>query len=430
MCGIVGYIGKRQDINLGLSALKKLEYRGYDSSGMAVYDPVKKKIFYRKAVGKIINLEKKFLKSNLKGSPFIFHTRWATHGGVTERNAHPHFDCQKNIFLVHNGIIENFRELKEKLIKKGHKFNSQTDTEVVAHLIEEFFKNSLEEAVIKALKLIKGAYALVIISQKDPNKIVIARNSAPLLLGLGEDGFLVASDPGAIVEYTKKMIVLDDGEVAVLTPEKFIIQDLRRNHLEKETIEIEWTVEAAQKGGYPYFMLKEICEQPESLRNSLRGRILPQIGIVKLGGLEAIQDRLKEIEKMKIIACGSSFYAGLYGAYLIEELAKIEASVELASEFRYRHPKIDSKTAYVFISQSGETADTLGALKEVKKQKGLCIGLVNVVGSSIARETIAGVYNHIGPEIGVAATKSFTSQMAILILIILITIKKRDCLLI
>ncbi len=417
MCGIVGYIGKRQDINLGLSSLKKLEYRGYDSAGMAVYDPEKKKIFCVKAVGKITNLEKKLSKLNLKGSPFIFHTRWATHGGVTEKNAHPHFDCQKNIFLVHNGIIENFQELKEKLIKKGHKFNSQTDTEVVAHLIEEFFRGDLEEAVIKALRLIKGAYALAIISEKDPNKIVVARNSAPLLFSIGEDGFLVASDPAAIIEYTRKMIALDDGEIAILTPENFIIQDLKRNHLSKKPLEIEWTLESAQKGGYPHFMLKEICEQPESLRNSLRGRIIPEKGIVKLGGLEMIQDKLKEIEKIKLIACGSSYYAGLYGAYLMEEYAHLEASAELASEFRYRHPKIDSKTAYLFISQSGETADTLAALKEVKRQKGLCLGLVNVVSSSIAREVEAGVYNHIGPEIAVASTKSFTSQMAILILI-------------
>jgi len=426
MCGIVGYIGNKNDIRIGLEALKRLEYRGYDSAGMAVYDSEKKEIFTAKTAGKIANLEKKLSQMDLKGMPFLFFTRWATHGGVTEINCHPHTDCKNNIYLVHNGIIENYQDLKEKLIKKGHKFLSETDSEVIPHLIEHFFKGNLEEAVRKALRFVRGTYALAIISKNDPNKLVLARNSAPLLIGLGEKEYLAASDPSAVITHTKKVIYLDDGEIAVLTPSNFFIQNLNQDRIEKTIHEIDWSVEEAQKGGYPHFMLKEIMEQPESITNSLRGRLIVDSGLAKLGGLELIQDKLREIERINIIACGTSYYAGLVGEYMLEEYAGIFTDVDFASEFRYRKPILDKKTASIFISQSGETTDTLAALKEVKRKGGLTSGIVNVVGSSVARETEAGVYNHAGPEIGVASTKAFTSQLTVLALLTLFLGRQRE----
>jgi len=426
MCGIVGYIGNKNDIRIGIEALKRLEYRGYDSAGMAVYDPEKKEISTVKAVGRIFNLEKKLSQIDLKGMPFLFYTRWATHGGVTEINCHPHTDCKNNIYLVHNGIIENYQILKEKLIRKGHKFVSETDTEVLPHLIEHFFKGNLEEAVRKALHFVKGTYALAIISKEDPNKLVLARNSAPLLIGLGENEFLAASDPSAVITHTKKVIYLDDGEIAVLTPENFFIQNSNQDRIEKTIYQIDWNIEEAQKGGYPHFMLKEIMEQPESITNSLRGRLIIDQGLAKLGGLELVQDKLREIERLNIIACGTAHLAGLAGEYMLEEYAGIPTDVDFASEFRYRKPILDKKTASIFISQSGETADTLAALKEVKRKGGLSLGIVNVVGSSVARETEVGVYNHAGPEIGVASTKAFTSQLTILTLLTLFLGRQRE----
>jgi len=404
MCGIVGYIGKKEDIRTGLEALKRLEYRGYDSAGMAVYDSEKREILSVKATGKIANLEEKLSDMHIIGSPFLFYTRWATHGGVTEENCHPHTGCKNNIWVAHNGIIENYRPLKEKLIQEGHTFASDTDTEVFSHLVEKFFHGNLEQAVQKAVALIQGAYAFVVIAKDDPEKLVAVRNSAPLLIGLGEDGYLVASDPAAVVALTKKVIYLDDGDMAVLTPSKFYIQDVHRNHIEKPIDEIDWDLEAAQKGGYEHFMLKEIMEQPESITNALRGRLLEETGDVKLGGLEGVltrmmfsemgeerlrvggieekQKKLRNIEKIHIIAMGTAYIAGLVGKYMLEEYARIPVEVDFASEFRYRKPIIDNKTAYLFISQSGETADTMAALKEVKQKGGLTLGIINVVGSS------------------------------------------------
>ncbi len=426
MCGIIGYIGKNNEIGLGLEALKRLEYRGYDSAGMAVYDPVKKDIFSVKAVGKVVNLEKKLATIDLKGTPFLFYTRWATHGGATEANCHPHFDCQKNIYLIHNGIIENYRELKEKLIKEGHQFLSETDTEVLPHLIEKFFKGDLVTAVRKALSFVKGAYALAIIAKNDPQKLVLAKNSAPLLFGLGDNEFLAASDPSAIISRTKKVIYLDDGELAVLTPDNFSIQDFHQRKIAKPISEIDWDLEESQKKGFSHFMLKEIMEQPESLTNSLRGRLITDSGLAKLGGLESVQEKLREVERLNIIACGTAFYAALVGRYMLEEYAGLPSEVDFASEFRYRKPILDKKTASIFISQSGETADTLAALREVKRKGGLTLGIVNAVGSSLARETEAGVYNHAGPEIGVASTKAFTSQLLILALLTLFLARQRE----
>lgn len=427
MCGIVGYIGKKDDPRIGLEALKRLEYRGYDSAGGAWFDLNKREISVLKAVGKINNLEERFPQEKVSACPFIFHTRWATHGGVTQANAHPHGDCQGNIFLVHNGIIENYKGLKDKLVKEGHRFKSETDTEVLSHLVERFFSGNLQEATRKALRLVKGTYALAVISQKDPQKLVVVRNSAPLLIGLGQDGseFFAASDPSAVIAHTKKVIYLDDGDMAILSPSGFHIQDVRQRTVDKEVSEIDWTIEDAQKGGYAHFMLKEIMEQPESIANSLRGRLIVEQGLAKLGGLELVQDKLGRVEQLSIIACGTAYLAGLVAEYMLEEYAGLPTETDLASEFRYRKPIIDKKTAYVFISQSGETADTLAALKEVKRKGGFTLGIVNVVSSSISRETTAGVYNHAGPEIGVASSKAFTSQLAVLALLTLFLGRQR-----
>ncbi|TFG35206.1 MAG: glutamine--fructose-6-phosphate transaminase (isomerizing), partial [Parcubacteria group bacterium] len=423
MCGIVGYISKKDNSNslrMGIEALKRLEYRGYDSSGFAAWDRNKKEIISQKAVGEIAELEKKIVSNYVSANPVILHTRWATTGEVTEANAHPHCDCKKNIWLVHNGIIENYKSLKEQLEKEGHKFATETDTEVLAHLIEKFFKGNLEEAVKKALGYVRGTYGLVVISKDDPNKIVAARFSSPLLVGLGEDEYIVASDPSAVIAHTKKVIYLDDGEVVTITPESFIMGR------EKEPEEIDWDIEDAQKSGYPHFMLKEIMEQPESIENSLRGRLILKEGRAKLGGLNSVRDKLAQIERINIVACGTAYYAGLAGEYMLEEYANIPTEVDFGSEFRYRKPVLNKSTAVLTISQSGETADTLGAIREAKEKDLMTLGIVNVVGSTVARETDAGVYNHAGPEIGVASTKALTSQLTILALLTLFLGRQRQ----
>jgi glucosamine--fructose-6-phosphate aminotransferase (isomerizing) len=427
MCGIVGYIGKQADIKTGLAALKRLEYRGYDSAGLAVFNPEQKKVFHLKKAGRIDNLEKEILNHNpsldLKGSPSIFHTRWATHGGVTDANAHPHCDCQGNIWLVHNGIIENYKELKEMLLKEGHKFTSETDTEVIAHLIEKNFQGNLENAVRKSLKQLKGAYALVIISRDDPSKIVAARLSSPLVVGVSEDNgeeYIIASDTTAIAPFTKKVVNLEDNEVVVIGPNNFLILKERQ----PEILEIK--SEDVQKGGYPHFMLKEIMESPEAIENSIKGRLIPEEGLAKLGGLQNIEEELRQIKRLNIVACGTASYAAMVGRYMLEEYAGIPVETDIASEFRYRKPIMDEKAALLCISQSGETADTLAALREIKRRGILTLGIVNASGSSVSRETTAGVYNHIGPEIGVAATKSFISQLAILALLTLFLGRQRN----
>lgn len=420
MCGIVGYIGKSQDIRIGLDALKRLEYRGYDSAGLAVFSSEKKEINCLKSAGRISLLEKKIEETelNLNGNPSIFHTRWATHGGVTDANAHPHWDCQRNIFLVHNGIIENYQELRDELIAEGHKFNSECDTEVFCHLIEKYFNGNLEEAVGKTLRQVRGAYAIAVIARDDPQKIVVARLSSPLSIGVNDQDYLVASDQAAIVPYTRKIINLNDYEMATITPEKLSIF--------REPEEITFIPEEAEKGGYPHFMLKEIMEQPESLENTLRGRLILETGQAKLGGLEMVKEKLKTIKRLFIIACGTARHASLVGEYMLEEYADIPTEVDLASEFRYRKQVLDKNTAAIFVSQSGETADTLAALKEAKEKGTLTLGIVNAVGSSIARETDAGVYNHSGPEVAVASTKASTSQMTVLALMTLFLGRQRD----
>jgi glucosamine--fructose-6-phosphate aminotransferase (isomerizing) len=428
MCGIVGYIGKNNDIKIGLEALKRLEYRGYDSAGLAFISQDKKDVIFLKSAGRIDSLENKIKESkiNLLGNPSIFHTRWATHGGVTDENAHPHFDCQKDIFLVHNGIIENYRELKKGLIKEGHKFNSETDTEVLCHLIEKFFKGNLEEAVRKSLRLVRGTYGLAIISKRDPDKIVAARNFSPLVIAFNNQGGMIASDPAALISHSKKMIFLDDGEIAVLKPDDFSIFDLDRKLKEKEEVLLDWTIEKAQKGGYPHFMLKEIMEQPESLKDSQRGRLILEEGMAKLGGLESVKEKLRNIKRLIIVACGTAYHAGLVGEYMLEEYAGLPVEVEVASEFRYKKPVLNKDTAVLAISQSGETLDTMAAIREAKEKGILALGIVNSVGSTIARDTDAGVYNHAGPEIGVASTKAFTSQLEVLALWTLLLGRQRD----
>jgi glutamine---fructose-6-phosphate transaminase (isomerizing) len=412
MCGIIGYIGANSAFPVLVSGLKRMEYRGYDSFGFCVFDKQNKPDLYKK-VGKISDAGKELSILDIQGNIGIGHTRWATHGKVTEDNAHPHTDCRKNIFVAHNGIIENYKVLKEELIKDGHKFTSQTDTEVIAHLIEKFFTGNLELAVKKAIGYLKGTYGLVVISQEDPGKLVVAKSGSPLLIGIGEKEFLVASDPSAVIAYTKKVIYLSEGEIAVITSQSYFI------FTERQPKEIEWNAEAVEKGKYPHFMLKEIMEQPESLRNAIRGRIILNEGKAQLGGFKNVEERLREIERMCIVACGTTRYAGMVGEYMLEEYAGINTKVDAASEFRYRRSAIDRKSALLAISQSGETADTLAAVHEAKSRGILTLGITNVTDSTQARETDAGVYNHAGPEIGVASTKAYTSHLAVLSLITL-----------
>ncbi|MFA6306706.1 MAG: glutamine--fructose-6-phosphate transaminase (isomerizing) [Patescibacteria group bacterium] len=428
MCGIVGYIGKNNVLPILLDGLKRLEYRGYDSSGISIKTAAG--VFTSKAVGKIAELEKKLNLmdlSSVKGSGLgIAHTRWATHGAPSEENAHPHCDCQKKIWLVHNGIIENYQELKTRLIAKGHKFVSQTDTEVIAHLLEDLYDGNLTTTLIKALKILKGTYGLALYHVDEPDKLLAARCGSPLVLGLADNETIIASDVSAIIRYTKQVIYLDDNEIAEINGDGLKIYNLKNETVAKETTEIDWNLEESEKGGFPHFMLKEIFEQPASIANSLRGRIILDEGKAKLGGLDQVVDKIRGIEKIVIVACGTARHAGLVGEYMFEEYAGISTEVDYASEFRYRKPVLDNKTLVIALSQSGETADTLAALREAKEKGALVLGIVNVVGSTIARETDAGIYNHIGPETSVASTKAFTSQVAILALMAVMMGRQRQ----
>lgn len=415
MCGIIGYIGKENATPLLLEGLARESYRGYDSSGIVVFEG--QATHYVRAVGKLETLEERIGASVFSGSIGLGHNRWATHGGVTEANAHPHQDCKGNIFLVHNGIIENYAVLKEKLEKKGHRFTSQTDTEVLPHLIEHFFKGNLEYAVREALQLVRGAYGIAVISKQDPAKIVVAKLSSPLVLSVNGAGGFVASDPAALLSHSNKMVFLDDREIGVIAQDHFFVTDFQDRLKTKEVTELDWTLQEAEKGGYPHFLLKEIMEQPESLANGLRGRLLADEGMAKFGGLDPFKEKLREIEKIQILACGSASYASKVGEYMLEEYAGIPTETDIASEFRYRKPVFDKKTLSIFVSQSGETADTLAALREVKEKGGLSLGVVNVVGSSVARQVDMGVYTHAGAETAVASTKTFTAQIAAMALI-------------
>jgi len=431
MCGIIGYLGKNNALLALIDGLKRLEYRGYDSSGIALHlgDDVQSV----KAVGKIKELENKIFGKEIKSPPpsriqcgtgslsrgrlGIAHTRWATHGEPSENNAHPHSDCSGKIWIAHNGIIENYKSLKEKLEEKGHKFKSETDTEVITHLIEDLYDGDLIGSLQNALKLLKGAYGIVLIHKDYPDKIIAAKMGSPLTIGLGDAETIIASDVSAIITRTKQVIYLDDGEIAEVDKNDLRIFNIDNVKIKKEVEEVNWDIGEAEKKGFPHFMLKEIFEQPESIMNSIRGRVIEKEGKARLGGLDAVSEKLKNINRIIITGCGTAMHAGLVGEYMLEEYAGIPTEVECASEFRYRRPIIDTKTAILAISQSGETADTLAAIREAREKNALTLGIVNVIGSSIARDVDAGAYNHIGPEISVASTKAFTSQWAIMVLI-------------
>jgi glutamine---fructose-6-phosphate transaminase (isomerizing) len=414
MCGIVGYIGKRGATEILVEGLHRLEYRGYDSAGVAVMNG--NGVETRKAAGKIVKLEEALAAHPVHGDLGIAHTRWATHGIPNECNAHPHIDCKGNVAVVHNGIIENASVLRAELEKHGHKFVSETDTEVIAHLIEEAFDGSLEDAVIEALWQIEGTYGIAVVSSLDSNKIVAARKGSPLLIGLGDGEYYVASDVSAILAQTREVVYLDDGDVAVLTRDGYTILDQRAQRLDRHVSKIDWDLDQIERGGFDHFMLKEIFEQPATIENCMRGRLLPEEGTSKLGGLNMTDDELLAFDNIVITACGTSWHSALIGEHMIEDLARIPVEVEYASEFRYRNPIINDRTLCIVISQSGETADTLAAMREAKQRGARTYGIVNVVGSTIARETDGGIYVHAGPEIGVASTKAFTSQVMALLL--------------
>ena len=413
MCGIFAYTGAKEAGKLLLEGLVSLEYRGYDSAG--IFTPESGVIKTPGAVGEL----RKKMPKKFEGKSGIAHLRWATHGEPTEVNAHPHTGGEGEIWVVHNGIIENFRELKEKLETKGHKFVSQSDTEVLAHLIEEHMKKDkdFEKATLKALNEVRGTYGVAIQYKGEPGKLIAGRMGSPIVLGIGKDENFIASDPSPILKQTKKVLFLNDGEVAVLTPKTHTVYKLSRELVERAPQELDWDVEEAQKDGHEHFMLKEILEGPEVIENTLRGRLIPEKGMAKLGGLESVAKELEKIERIIIVACGTAYYAGLVGEYMLEEFAGIPVEVELGSEFRYRSPVLNQRTAVLAISQSGETIDTLEAIREGKRKGALTLGIVNAVGSTIARETDAGVYNHAGPEVGVASTKALVSQLTALVLL-------------
>ncbi|KKQ93384.1 MAG: Isomerizing Glutamine-fructose-6-phosphate aminotransferase [candidate division CPR2 bacterium GW2011_GWC1_39_9] len=414
MCGIVGYIGFKNAKEILISGLKRLEYRGYDSAGMAL---VGQELDAIKAIGKIVNLEEKINGFKKEAKLGVAHTRWATHGAPTEENAHPHLSCDKKIAVVHNGIIENYAALKEKLQRSGHKFLSETDTEVLAHLIEENFKGDLLKAVMDALSVVEGTYGLAVIHSGQKDKIVVARNGSPLVIGVGKGENFIASDAAAILAYTDKVIYLGDKEVALLTMEDVSIFDLKSKPLKKEISKIDWDLEAIEKDGYDHFMLKEIMDQPQAIKNGLAGRVSAVSGNVHLGGINITAKEFASVRRIVITACGTSWHAGLIGEFFLEKLAGIPTEVEYASEFRYRNPIIDPGTLLMAISQSGETADTLAALREAKQKGAKTLGIINVVGSTIAREVDGGMYIHAGPEIGVASTKAFTCQVSSLVML-------------
>jgi glucosamine--fructose-6-phosphate aminotransferase (isomerizing) len=424
MCGIVGYIGPRKSVPVLLAGLKRLEYRGYDSAGVAVIEG--EGVTVTKEVGKIASLESKINQMSFNGTVGIGHTRWATHGEPNSTNAHPHTSCDGKIAVIHNGIIENYAALRTMLTAKGHTFRTDTDTEVFVHLIEELYTGNFEEAFRQALVELDGAYGFAVITSHEPDKIFVARQGSPLVVGVGEDEFFLASDVSAIVAHTRSVFYLNDGEMAILSRDGIITKTIGNELVEKKLEKITFDLERIEKSGYPHYMLKEIFEQPRTLEDSFRGRLIAADGKVKLGGLAEVEDQLANAEKIILIACGTSWHAALIGEYLIEEYCRIPVEVEYASEFRYRNPIIGPKDVVFVISQSGETADTLAAMREGKHKGALTLGIVNSVGSTIARETDGGVYIHAGPEIGVASTKAFTSQVTVLILVMLLIARKKN----
>ncbi|MEW6619391.1 MAG: glutamine--fructose-6-phosphate transaminase (isomerizing) [bacterium] len=414
MCGIVGYVGPKDATPILIDGLKRLEYRGYDSAGVAVMS--NSHIELRRSVGKILNLEEIIRNEPLSGNLGLAHTRWATHGRPSEENAHPHRDCKEQLIVVHNGIIENYTHLKEKLILNGHQFRSQTDTEVIAHLIEEYLKDDLSSAVKIALSKVEGAYALGVISCNQPDRIVAARLASPLVIGLGDGEFFIASDIPAILPYTRQVIFLDDEEMAVLSQNGVKITTIKGKPVKKTMTYVDWDPIMAEKGGYRHFMLKEIYEQPRAIEDTIRGRIIEDE--VYLDELNLSQEEISNIDKIVIVACGTAYYAGVVSKFMLEELTQIPTEVDIGSEFRYKNPILSKNTLLIAISQSGETADTLAAVKEGKNKGAKIISVCNVIGSSLTRESKNGVvYTRAGIEIGVASTKAFTSQLTALYLL-------------
>lgn len=410
MCGIIGYLGQQSAKDILLEGLKKLEYRGYDSAGLCIL--ANSHFFIDKKVGPVAQLEQSLVNQEIVGTIGIAHTRWATHGAPSEKNAHPHFDCQGQLAVVHNGIIENYQALKEVLISEGHQFQSETDSEVLAHLIEKFYNGNLETAVAKALALVEGSYGLVALSIKE-NKLVAVRQSSPLIIGVGEGETFVASDIPAILNHTKQVIYLKDNDLAVIDSQGYRIQNLAGQTMDRQIEEVKLNIEQIEKKGFKHFMLKEIFEQPQSLANVLAGRV--KDGQIKL----SIDLKPDNLQRIIIAACGTSWHSALIAKYLLESIAKIPVEIDYASEFRYRQPLVSDSDLFIAISQSGETADTLAALREAKQQGAQTIAIVNVVGSTVTREVDSGIYLHAGPEIGVASTKAFTAQVTALILLAL-----------
>ena len=417
MCGIVGYIGAKDAYPILINGLKRLEYRGYDSSGVALTN--NGHINIHKQVGKIAALESMVNGSQPVGTLGIAHTRWATHGEPTQNNAHPHTDSNGDIVLAHNGIIENYDTLRKMLQQKGHEFRTETDTEIIAHLIEEFYKqtNNFEEAFRAALLELDGTYGLALITHHEPGKLFAARLGSPLVLGVGDNEFFVASDASAIIAYTRDVVYLEDGEIAIISQDSYVTKTIQNEVIEKQIERVTFDLEQIEKAGYDHFMLKEIYEQPKTVADCMRGRLIEDEGVAKLGGLQQILHNVLRARKAFITACGTSYHAGLIGEYMLEEYCRLPVEVEYASEFRYRDPIIQDDHLVIAISQSGETADTLAALREAKRKGATVMGVVNVVGSTIARETHGGTYIHAGPEIGVASTKAFTSQVTALALL-------------
>ncbi len=425
MCGIVGYVGSRNCVPVLLDGLQRLEYRGYDSAGIAVVTGGT--LLVRKRAGKVSDLRAMVDQGRLDGTTGIGHTRWATHGVPNDTNAHPHLDCHGRIAVIHNGVIENHAALKTRLQARGHAFRSETDTEVLSHLIEEQLERTprLDRAVRSALAQVTGTYGVIVMSSLEPETLVVARRGSPIVIGYGTGETFVASDPSALIQHTRSVSYLEDGEVAVVRGSGVETKTLDDVQIRKEVQELTFDLEEIEKGGYPHFMLKEIHEQPETIANALRGRLLVEEGQAKLGGLDGILGTLDHARRIILTACGTSWHAALIGEYMLEQYARIPVEVEYASEFRYRNPVLGAGDVVVLISQSGETADTLAALREARQRGASVLGICNVVGSSIARETDAGVYVHAGPEIGVASTKAFTSQLTVLALMTLLLARRK-----
>src|SRR6266478_9723524 len=416
MCGIVGYVGSRKAVPIILEGLKRLEYRGYDSAGIAVYCD-DETLGVRRASGKLRNLEEVIRQDPVDGSYGIGHTRWATHERPTEENAHPHRDCRGDIVVVHNGIVENYLSLKHQLEAEGHVFKTETDTEIIAHLIEKYFEGDLEDAVRTAVKQLTGVFALVVISRSDPHKIVAARSGPPVVIGLGDNEYFIASDVPAILGHTRDMFFLADGDMAVLTPDGVRLSDFEGRPVNRQVSHILWDPIMAEKGGYKHFMLKEIYEQPRAVRDTTLGRVGQESGRIFLDEMDISPKQFREFRQVRIVACGTSWHSALAGKFMIEKLARVPVEVDYGSEFRYRDPIVGPDTLTIVISQSGETADTIAAQREAKQKKSKTLAICNVVGSMVTREAAGTLITHAGPEIGVASTKAFTCQLTALFLL-------------